>query len=224
MESRRDFIKKATLLTGALGVAGMLPASIQRAMAIDPKVGSTFLDAEHVVFLMQENRSFDHAFGTLKGVRGFNNPRAITLPNQYPVWLQSNKKGETYAPFRLNIKDTKATWMSSLPHSWENQVDARNNGRYDGWLEAKKSGNKEYAEMPLTMGYYNREDIPFYYSLADAFTVCDHNFCSVLTGTSPNRCFFWTGKIREKQEESSMAHHSNGFIDGSERLNLITCQ
>jgi len=222
MESRRDFIKKATLLTGALGVAGMLPASIQRAMAIDPKIGSTFLDAEHVVFLMQENRSFDHAFGTLKGVRGFNNPRAITLPNQYPVWLQSNKKGETYAPFRLNIKDTKATWMSSLPHSWENQVDARNNGRYDGWLEAKKSGNKEYAEMPLTMGYYNREDIPFYYSLADAFTVCDHNFCSVLTGTSPNRCFFWTGKIREKQEESSMAHHSNGFIDGSERLNWST--
>lgn len=222
MESRRDFIKKATLLTGALGVAGILPASIQRAMAIDPKIGSTFLDAEHVVFLMQENRSFDHAFGTLKGVRGFNNPRAITLPNQYPVWLQSNKKGETYAPFRLNIKDTKATWMSALPHSWENQVDARNNGRYDGWLEAKRSGHKAYADLPLTMGYYNREDIPFYYSLADAFTVCDHNFCSVLTGTSPNRCFFWTGKIREKQEESSLAHHSNDYIDGSERVSWST--
>ncbi|WP_449437780.1 alkaline phosphatase family protein [Pedobacter steynii] len=132
METRRDFIKKATLLTGALGIAGILPPSIQRAMAINPKVGSTFLDAEHVVFLMQENRSFDHAFGTLKGVRGFNDPRAIALPNQYPVWLQSNKKGQTYAPFRLNIKDTKATWMSALPHSWENQVDARNNGRYDG--------------------------------------------------------------------------------------------
>src|SRR5690349_9434308 len=218
MESRRDFIKKATLLTGALGVAGILPPSIQRAMAINPKVGSTFLDAEHVVFLMQENRSFDHAFGTLKGVRGFNDPRAITLPNQYPVWLQSNKKGHTYAPFRLNIKDTKATWMSSLPHSWENQVDEHNNGRNDGWLEAKKSGNKEYEDMPLTMGYYNREDIPFYYSLADAFTVCDHNFCSILTGTSPNRCFFWTGKVREEQNATSTAHHSNGYIDGSENV------
>ncbi|WP_316822525.1 phosphocholine-specific phospholipase C [Pedobacter gandavensis] len=222
MESRRDFIKKATLLTGALGMAGMLPTAIQRAMAINPAIGSSYLDAAHVVFLMQENRSFDHAFGTLKGVRGFNNPRAITLPNQYPVWLQSNKKGETYAPFRLNIKDTKATWMSALPHSWENQVDARNNGNYDGWLEAKKSGNKEYADMPLTMGYYNREDIPFYYSLADAFTVCDHNFCSILTGTSPNRCFFWTGKIREEQNATSTAHHSNGYIDGSERLSWST--
>lgn len=222
MENRRNFIKKATLLTGALGFAGILPRSIQRAFAIDPETGSTYLDAEHVVFLMQENRSFDHAFGTLKGVRGFNDPRAINLPNKYPVWLQSNIKGETYAPFRLNIKDTKATWMSALPHSWVNQVDARNNGDFNGWLEAKRSGNKDYADMPLTMGYYNREDIPFYYALADAFTVCDHNFCSSLTGTSSNRCYFWTGKIREVLNETSKAHLSNGDIDGSERLSWST--
>ena len=222
MENRRDFIKKASFITGALGISSILPGSIQRALAINPEIGSTFLDAEHVVFLMQENRSFDHAFGTLKGVRGFNDPRAITLPNRYPVWLQSNEKGETYAPFRLNIKDTKATWMSALPHSWENQVDARNNGDFDGWLEAKRSGNKEYADMPLTMGYYNREDIPFYYALADAFTVCDHNFCSSLTGTSPNRCFFWTAKIKEEQNEKSKAHLSNGDIDGSESVSWST--
>lgn len=222
MENRRDFIKKVSLLTGALGFSGMIPESIQKALAIDPAVGSTYLDAEHVVFLMQENRSFDHAFGTLKGVRGFNDPRAIKLPNKYPVWLQSNKKGETYGPFRLNIKDTKATWMSALPHSWENQVDARANGNMNGWLDAKRSGNKEYADMPLTMGYYNRDDIPFYYALADAFTICDHNFCSSLTGTSSNRCFFWTGKIREEQNETSKPHLSNGDIDGSERLSWRT--
>src|SRR5690606_5559438 len=147
--------KKAALLGGALGLSGIIPESIQRAMAINPETGSTFLDAEHIVFLMQENRSFDHAFGSLKGVRGFNDPRAIQLPNQYPVWLQSNGKGETYAPFRLNIKDTKATWMSALPHSWEDQVGARNDGKYDGWLEAKKSDSRKYADMPLTLGYYN---------------------------------------------------------------------
>lgn len=222
MDNRRDFIKKASLLTGAMGFSGMLPGSIQRAFSINPESGTTYMDAEHVVFLMQENRSFDHTFGTLKGVRGFNDPRAINLPNKNPVWLQSNKKDETYAPFRLNIKDTKATWMSSLPHSWENQVDARNNGKHDGWLEAKRSGNKEYAKMPLTMGYYNREDLPFYYALADAFTVCDHNFCSALTGTSSNRCFFWTGKIREEQNSTSKAHVSNGDIDGSERISWNT--
>lgn len=222
MENRRDFIKKASLLTGALSLSTILPGSIQRALAIDPELGTTFLDAEHIVFLMQENRSFDHAFGSLKGVRGFNDPRAIRLPNNYPVWLQTNKKGETYAPFRLDLKDTRATWMNSLPHSWENQVDARNHGDFNGWLEAKRSGNKDYADMPLTMGYYNREDIPFYYALADSFTVCDHSFCSSLTGTSPNRTFFWTGKIREQQNDTAKAHLDNGDIDGSERLSWGT--
>ena len=86
--------------------------------------------------------------------------------------------------------------MGSLPHAWSDQVDARNNGKYDQWLEVKQSGEEEYEDMPLTMGYYTREDIPFYYALADAFTVCDQHFCSSLTGTTPNRLYFWTGTIR----------------------------
>jgi phospholipase C len=71
MDNRRDFLKKAALLAGGIGFTGMLPPSIQKALAIDPKFGSTMLDAEHVVLLMQENRSFDHCFGALRGVRGF---------------------------------------------------------------------------------------------------------------------------------------------------------
>ena len=166
---------------------------------------------------MQENRSFDHTFGTLQGVRGFNDPRAIRLPNSNKVWLQTNAAGETYAPFRLNLRDTKATWMSSLPHSWENQVDAFNGGKQDKWLDAKKSGNKAYADMPLTMGYYNREDLPFYYALADAFTVCDQNFCSSLTGTTPNRLFFWTGTLRDPGDPKAIANVRNENVDyGSE--------
>ena len=198
MDTRRDFLKKASLLAGGSTLWSSLPASVQKAFAINPAPGSTFEDAEHIVFLMQENRSFDHCFGTLQGVRGYNDPRFITLPDGDPVWLQGNNAGKKYVPFRLNIKDTRATWMGGLPHSWDNQTDARNNGRYDKWLEAKPPGNKDYKDMPLTMGYYNREDIPFYYALADAFTVCDQNFCSSLTGTTPNRTFFWTGKIRPK--------------------------
>jgi phospholipase C len=212
-DSRRAFIKKATLLSGATGLFSVFPEAIQKALAIDAKAGSTYMDAEHVVFLMQENRSFDHCFGTLKGVRGFNDPRAMRLANDSPVWLQSNAAGKTYAPFRLNLKDTKSTWMSSLPHSWENQVDALNGGQNNRWLDAKKSGNKDFADMPLTMGYYNREDLPFYYALADAFTVCDQHFCSSLTGTSPNRLFFWSGTIREEQHEGSKAHVWNDEID-----------
>lgn len=208
-DSRREFIKKTLLLSGTAGLSTILPESIKKAAAINPAPGSTYMDAEHVVILMQENRSFDHCFGTLKGVRGFNDPRAVSLPNGNLVWLQSNEKGETYLPFRFDIKNTKATWMGSVPHSRSSQVDADNDGKYDNWLPAKRVHNKKFAEMPLTLGYYTREDIPFHYALADAFTVCDQNFCSAMTCTRPNRLFFWTGTIREKQNGESKAFIRN---------------
>lgn len=194
-DSRRSFLKKAALLAGGAGVWGnALPVSIEKALAITPQKGTTFYDAEHVVLLMQENRSFDHCFGMLKGVRGFNDPLAISLPDKNPVWFQPDKNGNRFTPFRLDIKDTKATWMGGVPHSWTDQVDARNKGKYNGWVEAKRPGNKDYKDIPLTMGYYSREDIPFYYALADSFTVCDQHFCAALTGTTTNRSYFWTGK------------------------------
>ncbi|RKR80305.1 phospholipase C [Mucilaginibacter gracilis] len=215
-DTRREFLKKAAFLSGTAALANVLPPSIQKALAINAPEGSTYLDAEHIVILMQENRSFDHCYGSLKGVRGFNDPRAIDLPNQNKVWLQTNAAGQTYAPFHLDIKNTKATWMHSLPHSWANQSNARNDGKYDKWLDFKRSGTPEYANMPLTLGYHKREDLPFYYSLADAFTVCDQNFCSSLTGTTPNRLFFWSGTVREEQHETSRANVWNEDADSAQ--------
>ncbi|HVS94882.1 MAG TPA: phospholipase C, phosphocholine-specific [Puia sp.] len=214
MDNRREFLKKAMLLSGAAGWNGLFPESIRKAMAIDPSPGSSYLDAEHVVILMQENRSFDHCFGTLKGVRGLNDPRALRLPGRNSVWLQSNEKGETYAPFRLDIRDTKITWMGSIPHVRSSQVDAFNRGRHDRWLTAKRSGNPEYADIPLTLGHYTREDLPFNYALADAFTVCDQNFCSGMTSTWPNRLFFWTGTIRQHADAESKAYIRNDVETG----------
>jgi len=213
MPSRRDFLKFAAMISGAAGVAGTLPESIQRAYAIEPAPGSAFLDAEHIVILMQENRSFDHAYGSLRGVRGFNDPRALRLANGNSVFVQTDNAGNSYAPWRMDIKDTRVTWMGSLPHSRNSQVDAWNEGRHDGWLEAKRSGEKDYKELPLTMGHYTREDLPFYYALADAFTVCDQNYCSVMTSTSPNRSYFWTGTIRDQQQADSKVHIRNEQID-----------
>ncbi|KAA0989089.1 phosphocholine-specific phospholipase C [Dyadobacter aurulentus] len=212
MDSRRAFLKKAALLSGGAGMMGFLPESVQRAMAIHPDPGTTYLDAEHVVILMQENRSFDHAYGRLQGVRGFNDPRAINLPNKNKVWLQTDNKGDTYAPFHLDIKNTKATWMHDLPHSRESQVDAYNGGKYDKWLASKRSGHKEYSDMPLTLGYYDREDLPFYYALADAFTICDQNFCSSMTPTHPNRYYLWSGTIREEPSIDSLAVVRNSYF------------
>ena len=150
MSTRRDFFRHTAAFAAGAKTLGALLASIERASAIDPPEGSSFLDAEHVVILMQENRSFDHAFGTLRGVRGFNDPRAVTLPDGKPVWLQTNAAGETYAPFRMDFKRTKATWLGSLPHDWPDQTDARNHGNHDGWLEAKKSDREDCACLLYT--------------------------------------------------------------------------
>ena len=215
MENRRSFIKKAGLLAGSFGIFSQLPASIQAALAIDPMEGSTFLNAEHVVLLMQENRSFDHSFGSLRGVRGFNDRRAITLANGNPVWLQSNAKGQTFAPFRMDIKNSKASWTNDLPHSWENQIGAWNDGKFDKWLDWKTSGRKEYKELPLTLGYYTREDIPFYYAFADAFTIADQHFCSSITGTTTNRHYFWTGKCADSEASKPRVRNADTYYNNT---------
>ncbi len=191
MQNRRDFIRSAAALTGGAFAMGTIPDAIARAIAINPAPGTTFRDAEHVVILMQENRSFDHSYGALQGVRGFRDPRAHVQPNGNRVWFQADEKGATYAPFRLDITGTNATWIGGLPHTWPDQIDARNGGRYDKWLIAKPR-----RDLPFTLGHYTRTDIPFYYAFADAFTVCDQAFCSSLTGTTANRLFLWTGAIR----------------------------
>ncbi|GBR69163.1 phospholipase C [Gluconobacter kanchanaburiensis NBRC 103587] len=196
----------------AAGTTAALPSSIRRAFAIAPDVGSTWQDAEHVVILMQENRSFDHVFGTLQGVRGFNDPRAIRQPNGLPVFAQASSSGETYLPWRLNIRDTRVTWMGSIPHSRDSQVDAWNGGAHNQWIDAKKSHHKGYDHYPLTMGYYTREDLPFYYALADAFTVCDQNYCGAMTSTTPNRLLFMSGTVRDRQDPSSHVYMRNGEI------------
>lgn len=212
-ESRREFLKKAAFLGGAAGIWQVLPSSIERALAISPDPGTTFYDAEHVVMLMQENRSFDHCFGTLRGVRGFDDPRAITLPGKFPVWMQPDKSGTRFPPMRLDLKATKATWMGGVPHSWMDQVDARNQGKYDGWIEAKRPGKDEFKHIPLTMGYHTRQDIPYYFAFADAFTVFDQHFCSALTGTTTNRSYFWTGKTHGKNGEKAKVRNGELTYD-----------
>ncbi|SEA36828.1 phospholipase C [Arachidicoccus rhizosphaerae] len=202
--NRRSFLKDAAILSGAAGLSSVLPFSIQKAFAINADPGTTFMDAEHIILLMQENRSFDHMFGTLQGVRGFNDPRAKRLPSADKVWIQKDKEGKAICPFHIDIEKTKVTWQGGLPHSWDDQSLARNGGKHDHWIIQK---------TPMTMGHYNRQDVPFYYQLADCFTICDQNFCSSLTGTTPNRLFYWTGNIRPDKSWGSVAAVGNEFAE-----------
>ena len=144
---------------------------------------------------MKENRSFDHYFGTLAGVRGFGDPHAAKLPDGRPIFAQPDAvHPDGYVlPFRLDTASTNAQRVRDLDHSWRGQHAAWNGGAMDAWVRERRATHGESG--PLTMGYHTREDLPFYYALADAFTICDGYHCSVLGPTHPNRYFLWTGML-----------------------------
>ena len=173
----------------ALGAASLaLPASIQKAWAIQARsTTGTIKDVKHVVILMQENRSFDHYFGTMNGVRGFGDRFPIPLPGGRTVWAQNHTKAEpkVIAPFPLNTTQTFAHMrVEGTPHNWPDAQYAWDNGRMANWPDHKQ---------PHSMGYFVESDIPFQWALADAFTLCDAYHCSFQGGTNTNRLFHWTG-------------------------------
>ena len=187
--SRRALLGSAAAV-GVGGALGLLPVNVQRAMAAST-AASTLSAVKHVVILMQENRSFDHYFGTLAGVRGYADTSVLRFPGSSTVWNQSTKgsspkKGSILEPWHLNTQTTDAQQVGDLDHSWTGTHGAWNGGLWNNWIPEKTG---------FTMGYYNRTDIPFHYALADAFTICDQYFCSVQGPTNPNRLYQWTGMI-----------------------------
>jgi phospholipase C len=184
--NRRDFIRSgaAALSASALSV---LPLSIRKALAIPANnITGSIRDVEHVVILMKENRSFDHYFGTLGGVRGFNDKATLPNEGEASIFQQSTGNGGYIEPFRADSDTTNALNMGGLPHGWPDGHAMWNNGRWDRWIPAKGAN---------TMAYFTREDIPFHYALADSFTVCDQYFCSVMGPTNPNRVHLHTGML-----------------------------
>lgn len=178
--NRRRFLQ----LTGATTAFTALSNSIEQAAALPAHHRSgTIEDVEHIVVLMQENRSFDHYFGSLRGVRGFGDPRPVTLRNGKSVWHQSDGTKDVL-PFRPDADDLGLQFIQDLPHGWNDGHQAFNQGRYDQWVPAKSA---------TTMAYLTREDIPFHYALADSFTICDAYHCSFIGSTDPNRYYMWTG-------------------------------
>ena len=189
--SRRDFLKFSAGLAGATAASALLPESIRKALAIEPNsVTGTIQDVQHIVVFMQENRSFDHYLGHLSGVRGYNDRFPVTLPNGKPVWFQPRQEDKTsgIAPFRYDTTNpgVNAQCIGGLPHTWATTHGAIDNGRADQWAVQKSN---------MTMGYHVRDDIPFHYALADAFTVCDNYFCSIPGNTHPNRMYLMTGMV-----------------------------
>ena len=181
---RRKFIKIAAGAAGAGVSLNMLPALIRKALAVDAhNTSKSINDVQHVVILMQENRSFDHYFGTMRGVRGFGDRFPIPLESGKNAFYQSDGKKEV-PPYRADKKTMNAALVNGTPHDFPDTQAAWNQGKYGFWPLFK---------TPYSMAYYTREEIPFQYALAESFTISDAYHCSIATGTDPNRIVFWSG-------------------------------
>jgi len=193
--TRRRLLGSAAGAVGGAAAMTLLPPSVQQAIAAGPAPQGSLQDIEHVVMLMQENRSFDHYFGTLKGVRGFADPDALTLSTGKSVFYQPDSVNPDgyLLPFHLDTKTSSAQAIPSTSHAWEVQHQAWNNGKMDQWLPAHRAADG--VNGPYVMGHYTREDIPFQFALAENFTICDNYFSSIMGPTWPNRMYWMTGTI-----------------------------
>jgi phospholipase C len=188
--SRRRFLQATGLGAAAVAAAGLsggtaAASTVGRSAASRtlPKGWTgTIADLKHVVILMQENRSFDHYFGTLRGVRGFGDKQALTWQNGNSIFQQPDT-ARTDLGYLLPYKLTDQV-DGDLDHSWDGDHEAWNGGLWNSWVPAKTEE---------TMGYFTRDEIPFQHAVADAFTICDGYHQAIMAPTSPNRMYFWTG-------------------------------
>ncbi len=173
----------------------------KHAASICPASGSAD-SIEHVVFLMLENRSFDSCFGLYPGVRGFNDHGRGNLGVFAQSW-PSAPSGQIPAgkllPYHLDSATVAAQCAGSAEypsHDWITQHRSWDDGKMDAFVRVHcASSNDGPAQGPLVMSYLDRTDLPFLWSLADNFTICDNAYCSVIGPTMPNRLYWLSGTI-----------------------------
>jgi len=193
--TRREALAAGLALSGAVAFRGPLSRLdwlAKRAASIAPR-GTDLGAIEHVVFVMQENRSFDHYFGTYPGVRGFDDHGAGAGAFAQP---RPGTSG-TVLPYHLDRATLQAQCAGSVDipiHDWRPQHESWAHGRMDQFVTTHAAFDGA-AQGPLVMGYFDRSDLPFYYALADAFTICDAYHCSVIGPTMPNRLYSLSATI-----------------------------
>ena len=193
--TRRQMLGASGRIALAAAASGLMPPNVRRMLAQGMNHRGSLHDVKHVVMLMQENLSFDHYFGTMAGVRGFDDHGALQLRHGRSVFYQPDEVNpdKYLLPFHLDTHTTSAQKIPSTSHAWAVQHEAWNEGRMDRWLPAHRKADGVHG--PYCMGYYTREDIPFQFALAEAFTLCDAYHCSVMGPTWPNRMYWMTGTI-----------------------------
>jgi phospholipase C len=183
-------------------------ASVSEAASVAP-AGGDLGAIEHIVFLMLENRSYDHYFGAYHRGRGFDDHPKHSLgvfAQDYPggTKLSPRKK---LLPFHLNPAIGESC-TNDLTHNWGPQHESWNHGKMNRWVKTHTArANEGNPDGAMTMGYYTRRDIPFHWALADHFTLCDAYHSSILGPTHPNRLMANSGMIDPR------GHHGGPITD-----------
>jgi phospholipase C len=137
---------------------------------------------DHIVLVMQENRSFDHYFSSLTVPGQTVDGASADATNPDPI-----HPGQTVSRFHW----TKLCFDGPAEEWTDIHMDL-DNGALDGFTKQNATDPNDPTGA-RAMGYYDETDLPFYYSLARGFAISDRHFCSALTNTWPNRLFYMAG-------------------------------
>ncbi|HEX4476357.1 MAG TPA: alkaline phosphatase family protein [Polyangiaceae bacterium] len=149
---------------------------------------------EHVVILMQENRSFDSYFGHLPqyGQTDVEVPASgITNPAASDAGVLGLDAAIPDAGAPIAWHHASAYCTEDTNHGWEGSHQEWNGGKNDGFAIANSTVKDPTGDRAL--GYYDQTDLPFYYQLASTFAISDQYFCSLLGPTYPNRLYLAAG-------------------------------
>lgn len=179
--------------------AGSLPNP-----AVTAGTSNSSIPIQHILVIMQENHSFDNYFGSLSEERFYGS----AIDGARPDLFNLDAKGNVVHPHRetnLCAEDPAHNW-NAVHQDWDH-------GALDNFVKVNdKKGNGSRV-----MGYYGAEDLPFYYALANQFTVGDRYFCSALTQTFPNRFYLLTGtsfgNIQNLAVQSKNDHNQKTIFD-----------
>ncbi len=171
MINRRDAIKRIGGMAGAAAMAKYLPGC-------GSDGGPTGITT--YVYMMLENRSYDHYFGARSMIEGKpGDGLKMTMTNK-------DRSGVDIAPF---VPARDAMCDPDPPHGWNALHASWNNGACDGFVVQHQLDHSS-TTLVDPMQYLTREQLPITWALADAYTTCDRWFCSVMGPTLPNRAYW----------------------------------
>jgi phospholipase C len=142
-----------------------------------PEGTDTIPEIDHIVVVMQENHSFDNYLGMLGRGDGF------TLDHR---GRPTNTNPDPSGGYVRAFHETDTSQAGHVTQSWDASHLQFADGHNNGFIGPESSSD-------WSMAYYTGDEIPFYYSLAKTFPLCDRYFCSVLAQTYPNRRFLLSG-------------------------------